>query len=247
MRSEAELVSAANLNYVGSFRKLSQHSAKGEIREVGRVTAFTTGAPLSLFNGCLVLEPATEAEVDAAVMWVSSLGFPYCVWMEEELATRLGDVVLARGLERHPWVEPGMVLHPPPEPPALPPGVTIVPGLAEHLGVLIEGGMPADIAHSLFPPSLANDPDVLLLTARIAGRPVGTSVALRTGDVAGVYAVGTLPVARRRGVGTAASWAAVAAGRAWGCETIVLQSSEMGLSVYSSMGFRTVVRYVTFT
>ena len=57
---------------------------------------------------------------------------------------------------------------------------------------------------------------------------------------------GTLRDARRRGVGTAATWAAVSAGRAWGCETIVLQSSAMGYAVYEAMGFRTVVRYAIY-
>jgi N-acetylglutamate synthase len=246
VRTEAELLARANLNFVGSYRKLVEHSTKGEVREVGRVTAFATGVPTSLFNGCLVLEAATEPEVDEAVEWVSSLGFPYRVWMEEGLATSLGDTVLGRGLERDPWVEPGMVIHPPPESPPPQTGVTIVEGLDEHLGVLIEGGMPAQIADGLFPPSLAADPDVLLFTARLHGHPVGTSVALRTGDVAGVYAVSTLPEARRRGVGTAATWAAVAAGRAWGCDTVVLQSTEMAFALYATMGFRTVVRYVTF-
>ncbi len=58
--------------------------------------------------------------------------------------------------------------------------------------------------------------------------------------------MGTLPDARRRGVGTAATWAAVVAGRAWGRDTIVLQSSEIGFSLYRAMGFRTVVNWVTF-
>ena len=71
-------------------------------------------------------------------------------------------------------------------------------------------------------------------------------MAVRTGDVAGVYAVGTLRDARRQGVGTAATWAAVAAGRALGSETIVLQSSAMGFPVYEAMGFWTVVRYAIF-
>lgn len=143
-----------------------------------------------------------------------------------------------------------MVLHPPPEPPAASPGVTVVPvadaGLAEYLGVWVEDGLPPELADRLFSPSFAADPDVQLFTARLDGRPVGTSVAIRTGDVAGVYAVSTLATARRRGVGTAASWAAVAAGRAWGSDTIVLQASEMGFSVYAAMGFRTVVPYATF-
>ena len=55
-----------------------------------------------------------------------------------------------------------------------------------------------------------------------------------------------LPLARRRGVGSAVTWAAIEAGRAWGYDTIVLQSSVMGLSMYSAMGFRTVAPYVVF-
>jgi GNAT superfamily N-acetyltransferase len=111
--------------------------------------------------------------------------------------------------------------------------VTVVagtePGLADYL-----------------PRSFATDPDVRVFTARLDGRPVGTSIAIRTGEIAGLYGVGTLPDARRRGIGTAASWAAVSAGRRWGCDPIVLQATELGLPIYERMGFRTVVRYITF-
>ena len=93
---------------------------------------------------------------------------------------------------------------------------------------------------------MAADPDVRLFTGRLDGRPVATSIAIRSGDVSGVYGVGTHESARRRGVGTAVTWAAVEAGRAWGCDTIVLQASDMGLPVYERMGFRTVVSYETF-
>jgi GNAT superfamily N-acetyltransferase len=81
---------------------------------------------------------------------------------------------------------------------------------------------------------------------RLEGRPVGATLAIRTGDVGGVYAVETLPEARRRGVGTAVTWACVAAARAWGCRTVVLQASDMGLPVYLAMGFRTVVGYAEY-
>ncbi len=55
-----------------------------------------------------------------------------------------------------------------------------------------------------------------------------------------------IPSARRHGVGSALTWAAVDAGRAWGCDTIVLQASEMGFPIYAAMGFRTVVEYTVF-
>jgi hypothetical protein len=129
--------------------------------------------------------------------------------------------------------------------------VTVVPvgeeGLAAWLTVLIDGGLPAGVARRLFPPSFAADPDVRLFTARLEGRPVGTSIAIRTGDVSGVYAVGTLAAARRHGVGTSATWAAVGAARAWRCDTVVLQASEMGFASYAKMGFRTVARYAAFS
>jgi GNAT superfamily N-acetyltransferase len=250
VKTRPELVSAANLNYVGSYRKLVEHSANGEIREVGGVFAFATGLPISLFNGCVVVAPASAAELEAALEWVNGRGLPYRIWIDEAVAPGLGDVALAHGLQRDVAPYPGMVLHPAPEPPAPSPGVTVVPvtnaGLAEYHEVCVEDGLPPELAYRLFPASFATDPDVQLFTARLEERPVGTSVAIRTGDVAGVYAVSTLPTARRRGVGTAATWAAVAAGRAWGCDTIVLQASEMGFSLYAAMGFQTVVPYATF-
>ena len=146
---------------------------------------------------------------------------------------------------------PGMVLSPVPKSPMEPPGVTVdvvdEAGVDEWRHVLTDSWLPTEVAEQLFPTSLGTDPDVRLFTARLDGRPVGASVAIRTGDVSGVYGVVTVPTARRRGVGTAATWAAVGAGRSWGCGTISLQASEMGYSSYRKMGFRTVLCYTTFS
>ncbi len=225
---------AAHLSFIGSFRKLVEHSPKGEIRVGGGVFTFVTGLTFPLFNGCVVAEPTTAAELAGSLEWLRTRELPYQVSIAEALAPGLADVALAAGLVKDPAPYPGMVLHPVPAPPTPPPGVTVqlglVPGLAGYL-----------------PASLAADPDVRVFHARLDGKPVGTSIAIRTGDVAGVYGVGTQPEARGRGVGTATTWAAVAAASEWGCDTVVLQASQMGLSLYERMGFRTVVRYITFT
>lgn len=250
MKSGPELVDAANRSLIGSYKTLVEHCPQGDIREVDGVFAFSTGLPLSLFNGCIVVGPTSPSAFEATLAWIGQRGLPYRVWIDEERAPGLAGVALVRGLEPDPVPYPGMVLHPVPEPPAPSSGVTVTPvtraSLSEHHGVRVEAGLPLDLVRQLFPPSFAADPNVRLFTARLEGRPVGGAVAIRSGDVSGVYAVGTLPAARRRGVGTAATWAAIAAGRAWGCDTVVLQSSAMGLSMYAAMGFRTVVPYSTF-
>lgn len=249
VRSEAELVAAANASLVDSFRKLLRHIPESELRETGGVFAFTTGLPTALFNGCVVVEAATESDFDAAIAWVDGRAAASRAWIDEARAPGLVDVAVARGYAPDAAPYPGMVLHPVPEAPPAPPGVSIVrvtpQTYAEHLEVRIASGLPPELARRLFPESFAADPDVQLFTARLDGRPVGASAAIRTGDVGGIYAVGTLADARRRGVGTAVSWAAVAASRAWGCDTVVLQASEMGHGLYAAMGFRTVVPYAT--
>jgi GNAT superfamily N-acetyltransferase len=250
MRTERELMSAANQNYLAAYRKLAEHSEDGEIHQVGGVFAFVTGIPFALFNGCVIVEGATTGQLEAAMDWVASRALPHRVWIAESFAASLGDVPLARGFRRDERPYPGMVLHPVPDPPAPPVGVTVAPvtevGLDEFLAVSIEGGMSPEAARQLYPASFAADPDVQLFTGRLDGRAVGTAVAIRSEDASGIYAVGTRPPARRRGVGTALTWAAVEAGRAWACDTIVLQASPMGFPVYEAMGFRTVVSYAQF-
>jgi GNAT superfamily N-acetyltransferase len=248
--SRADLVTTLNRNYVGSYRTLADHSSAGELTEIGPVFAFVTGVPLAFFNGCLVLESTTPAELDAGVEWLDERKVPFQVFVETEIASELREALLARGFAEDVWSMPGMVLYPLPEPPKDPPEITLSRvtnnGIEEWRDVLTQTWLPLEMADRLFPDSLAVDPEVGFITARLHGRPVGTSVVIRTGDVAGVYGVVTLPSARGRGVGTAATWEAVRWALAWGCHSVVLQSSEMAFPVYQKMGFRTITRYAVF-
>ena len=250
MRTEAELVALANENFVASFRKVVEHSASGGYREFGGVVAYATGLPLSFFNGCAVVESATPGDLDAAMRWVAERRVPYRVFVAAELEAELATVPLAHGFERNPVPYPGMVLHPLPEPPAPASGVAIaaagVEGREEFLEVVEAAGLARALGEALFTPAFMGDGDVEGFVARLDGRPVGTSLAIRSPGTAGVYNVGTLPAARRRGVGTALTWAAVAVARDAGLDCAVLQSSEMAVSMYEAMGFRTVVTYATF-
>lgn len=249
MKTEAELAAASNTSLVDSFRKLVRHVSGGEAREFGGIVAYATGLPLSLFNGIVIVEPAAERDLQAAIDWIAERAVPSRAFIDERRAPDARRSVIARGFVPDGTPYPGMVLHPVPEPPLAPSTIDIVSvtsrELDEHVAVRAAMGLSPDLARRLYPPAFAEDPDVRLFTVRLDGVPAGASAAIRSGDVGGVYAVGTVKTARRRGVGTAASWAAVAACREWGCDAVVLQASEMGYPVYETMGFRTVVPYTT--
>jgi len=251
MAADQDLIEAADRNFIGSYQKLVEHSPEGETSEFGGIFAFATGLPIGMFNGCIVAAPATTQDLAAALEWIDRRDVPYRLWIHEEVIDPLSRIARGSGMEQDAWLIPQMVLGPSPEQPAPAVGVRVRsvsdgPSVAEFRLVSVEDDTSEDVARRLFSDSFAADPDVELVIAYLDDRAVGTSLAIRTGEVAGVYAVGTLRVARHRGVGTAATWAAVAAGRAWGCETIVLQASEMGFPMYQEMGFRTVVRYAIF-
>ena len=74
--------------------------------------------------------------------------------------------------------------------------------------------------------------------ARLHGSPVATSAMFLGAGVAGLYSVGTIPSARRRGIGTAISLAPLLSARSMGYTIAVLESSPIGYNVYARLGFR---------
>jgi GNAT superfamily N-acetyltransferase len=84
-----------------------------------------------------------------------------------------------------------------------------------------------------------------LLAARIDGEMVA-ALAYDFGDDCGIYNVGTVEKARRRGLGTVLTAAQVHDARARGCRTASLQSTEMAERVYAAVGFRDLGRILEY-
>jgi GNAT superfamily N-acetyltransferase len=244
------LVELAHENFVASFAKLAEHCDGGLHRRFDGVFGFVTGLPFSLFNGCVVVEPVAPADLDAALGWVATQGLPMRLFVAHGLEPELEEVAAAYKLERESWPYPAMALHSLPEPSFAASGVVVASvdeeGPDEFRGVGVAGGLDRELAERMFPDALFEDREVEGFVGRLHGRAVGYSLAVRSEGASGVYNVATLRDARGRGVGTALTWAAVEAGREWGCEVSVLQSTEMALAMYEAMGFRRVVDYAVF-
>jgi ribosomal protein S18 acetylase RimI-like enzyme len=91
-----------------------------------------------------------------------------------------------------------------------------------------------------------DDDGFQVLVAELDGESVATGIALdRYGDC-GIYNVGTLAHARRRGLGTAVTARLAHDAAARGCRTASLQSTPMAEGVYAAVGFRDLGRILEF-
>lgn len=246
--SAEERLSAADRNFIASFQKLVDLRPDAELHRFGSVVAFDSRIPVRIFNGIAVLEPADPEHLGTAIDWLHGRAIPHLAWIREDVADTMRPILEAHAFEPIVWREPVMAIEPPARMRPPPQSVSMrevadAAGLEDHIASVVAGAVPEDAARMVYTTPFLHDDDIRLFTAYVDGRPAGNSLAIRSGDVSGVYGVGVPPHLRGRGIGGAVTWAAVHAGREWGCDLVVLQSSEMGFGVYRRMGFEVLTRY----
>jgi GNAT superfamily N-acetyltransferase len=243
--SRSAVQRAADDNMIESFRVLVPHlPAPAAVGVFGEAVAIVTGIASPFFNPVLgVGDAPAEADLRAAVDFSIQRGVRPSIEVRSDLHEPAARLAHELGFEREDPDMPGMVLDPLPTTiPAVPPELRIVPvadAPSVDAWVTAAGGLGAVI-----PRGFLVDPLIRAVVGLVDGVPVTHAFATATDGAIGLYAVGTVEDARRRGYGAAITWAAIRAGReAWGDRPVILQSSELGLPVYRRMGFREICRY----
>jgi ribosomal protein S18 acetylase RimI-like enzyme len=224
------------------------------------VTYATLGVPISVLNpvfGGRFAADSADRRIAEIVDWYAHRGDPFSWWLgPDSEPADLADRLLQHGFNLDEAHLPGMAAVLDGLPPVdMPPGTSIdrVKDATEFrtfCDVLAAGfeapSLLADAFFRLAEVGFGDDVPYRHYLARVNGRPVATTTSVIAGDVLGIYNVATLPDARGRGTARAITLASMSDGALTGCAMAVLQSSEMGRSVYERLGFRVFADYQVY-
>jgi GNAT superfamily N-acetyltransferase len=245
----ATLTAAIEENLFSLLRAMGRLPG-GRLEESEDMIRFSTGLPSPMFNGVA----RTRVETVSPHL----LDRPFFWWTGPQSAPPdLDDRLEAAGLREagRDWPAMAMALADIDEEQAAPQGVTVE--RARNETELERWGRIFWAAHDL-PPWSA---DSWLEAARrlrfrdlpwehwvatIDGEPAGVGISHTGGGVVGLYGIGTLPTARRRGVGSALTLVPMLAARDDGVRAAILHATPEGEQLYLRLGFREYCRISRF-
>jgi hypothetical protein len=231
MNARSEIQSAADENMLAAFGLLVPHatSLAAGMETFGEAVAVVSGSRSPFFNPVLAVgESARGDDIRAAVEWIRGRGIEPCVAVRADLEPAVAEVAPALGLVADTWAMPGMVLEPVPEPIPAGPQELRLAVVADSATLEDWYAAAGEGMRGVIPPGFAFDAAVRLVVGSVESRPVCNSIVVRSEHAHGIYAVGTVDDARRRGYGAAVTWAAIAA------------------RVYRAMGFGEICRYLIY-
>lgn len=206
-----------------------------------------THEPHPFGNLAIVADPHDVASTRAAVGPLLDGDFPGALLYTRGISDAVRAAVVAAGFTDH-GVMPAMTVDiarmpmtPLPSDYAwarVGPGAE---GLAWTHTLAVGYGLPPNVANlfspAVFGADMAPDADVQYFSLRHQQQTVATSLLYLADGLAGIYCVATLPGQRGKGLGAYATAEALRVAHRLGYDVGVLQSSQMGHSVYRGLGF----------
>jgi len=237
------------------WARLVRGAAHGEVLLLPGGSLGIGGEAFGEMNWADIVGPdGGDEAMRAFVRRLRERGLPGTITALPELAAELAPVATELGLAADPEPMPLMRCRAEDAPVARPPapGVEVrrvtgrdeTPGVALVLAEAFECPLP--LCEAMLGPDLPAVHDVAFFAATVDGEPAGSVGTARVGDCVGIYAVGTRPALRRRGVAattlvTAMSWYVPR-----GVRTFGLHASAAGAPVYSGLGFELVAEVASW-
>ncbi|MGH3082105.1 MAG: GNAT family N-acetyltransferase [Gaiellaceae bacterium] len=245
----ATLTAAIEENLFSLLRAMGRLPG-GRLEESEDMIRFSTGLPSPMFNGV--------ARTRVETVSPNLLDRPYFWWTGPQSAPAdLDDRLAAAGLREagRNWPGMAMALADIDEEQAAPEGVVIESARSEP--ELERWGRIFWAAHDLPPWSADSWQEAARRlrfrdlpwdhwVATIDGEPAGVGISHTGGGAVGLYGIGTLPAARRRGIGSALTLVPMLAARDEGFHAAILHATPDGERLYLHLGFREYCRISRF-
>ncbi len=234
-------------NNVAAQQRVAHLNPAAASARIGPWLLFDAATPgMPAFSQAFVVEEAADGpDIKLAERWYTSRDADFRLMLRDDADAPLIEAATATGYQLD-YSEPALLLERERGAPPLPEQLTIAEvaneadlerygalgwrsdGL-EHIGVAIA--------------RRARDLGFTMLLGCAGAEAVGSSMAVVTDELVGVYNVSVEPPFRRRGFGAAMVWAAVEAGLHRGASAAWLGSRPMSHALYERMGFRRVFEY----
>jgi ribosomal protein S18 acetylase RimI-like enzyme len=243
--SDDELYDRMAANLLASWERYAEGSPGASLEHVpgAAVALFPAEPERAIYNNTLLArrldEPQVRQAVDATAEAYAGTGVDrYTVWAHETEDAAIAELA-NRGFRVDTWTRAmAMPLH---DIPIEPPEIELRTGhWREHLRYLEAVGVPPGLLAGV------DGHAFHVLVALMEGRVVATAIACDHDGDCGIYNMGTLPHARRRGLGTALTSLHLHGAHERGCATASLQATEMAERIYASVGFRDLGRFIEY-
>ncbi len=249
--SAPSLARSVKANLYAFFHILGR-SSKSEFYTHPKLVRWHTPIPHPWFQGILSAESAElddDQLVRDMVSYFKSCGVTsFTWWLEPNLKPDSWSSHLSAHGFRYDKSTPGMAVHLAALPGSVPQPEKLVIRVVDDLEALevwvrsfmLGYGLPEAWSIDFFEllASLGLDLPIRHYLAYLDGEPVANSTLLLGAGVAGIYNVATIPEARGQGIGAALTLFPLQQAAELGYHAGILQSSEMGFSVYRRLGFQ---------
>jgi ribosomal protein S18 acetylase RimI-like enzyme len=229
---------AIHANRLVAVERVAHINPRSSIESRGPWLLVDTAEPgFAAANSATPVGPCTPGDVDDAIEWFRARRSPITFIARSNADDALRAELARRGFETT-FEERSSVLEAPAPPKYEGPLLIRRPVSGEDIEAY--GGDRIGVAVARTAAALG----FTLLLGELDGEPIATAMAVVTGEVVGVYNVGVREAYRRRGFGSAMTWAAVAAGVDQGARLAWIGATPMAFSVYGRMGFEERLTYL---